>query len=40
VFVDGDVQPGRAYRYAVTAVDRARRPNESPPSSEVTVTAE
>jgi fibronectin type 3 domain-containing protein len=40
VFVDGDVQPGRAYRYAVTAVDRARRPNESPRSSEVTVTAE
>ena len=40
VFVDGDVQAGRAYRYAVTAVDRARRPNESPRSSEVTVTAE
>jgi fibronectin type 3 domain-containing protein len=38
VFVDGDVQPGRRYRYAVTAIDRARRPNESPRSDEVAVT--
>jgi predicted small lipoprotein YifL len=37
-FVDRDVQPGTTYRYAVTAVDNARRPNESAPSNEVTVT--
>jgi hypothetical protein len=40
VFADGDVQPGRAYRYTVTAIDRARRPNESAGSNEVTVTVE
>jgi hypothetical protein len=40
VFADVDVQPGRAYRYTVTAIDRARRPNESARSNEVTVTVE
>jgi len=37
-FIDRDVQPGTAYRYAVTAIDNARRPNESAHSTEVTVT--
>jgi hypothetical protein len=37
-FMDRDVQPGTTYRYAVTAIDNARRPNESVPSNEVTVT--
>jgi hypothetical protein len=32
------VQSGRTYRYAVTALDRAKQPNESPRSNEVTVT--
>jgi fibronectin type 3 domain-containing protein len=40
VFADVEVQPGRAYRYTVTAIDRARRPNESARSNEVTVTVE
>jgi hypothetical protein len=38
VYVDRNVQPGATYRYAVTAIDSARRPNESPRSNEVTVT--
>jgi predicted small lipoprotein YifL len=37
-FLDRDVRPGTTYRYAVTALDSARRPNESAPSNEVTVT--
>jgi predicted small lipoprotein YifL len=37
-YTDRDVQPGVAYRYAVTALDRARRPNESPRSDEATAT--
>jgi hypothetical protein len=37
VFVDRDVRPGATYRYAVTALDRARKPNESGRSAEVTV---
>jgi fibronectin type 3 domain-containing protein len=40
VFVDRGVQPGRSYRYAVSALDRARRPNESARSDEIRVTAE
>lgn len=35
VYLDGDVRAGTTYRYAVTALDRARRPNESPPSNVV-----
>ena len=38
VFTDRDVKRGEQYRYAVTALDRARTPNESPQSNEVTVT--
>ena len=37
-FADRDVRPGVTYRYAVTAIDSARQPNESARSSEVTVT--
>jgi len=37
-FIDQDVRPGVTYRYAVTAIDNARRPNESAPSVELTVT--
>jgi predicted small lipoprotein YifL len=37
-FMDRDVRPGTTYRYTVTAIDNARRPNESAPSNEVTVT--
>ena len=37
VYVDRDVRPGTTYRYAVTALDRARRPNESPRSNEISV---
>ncbi len=38
-FIDRDVRGG-GYRYAVTAIDRARKANESPRSNVVTVTAE
>lgn len=38
-FVDRDVRPGTAYRYAVTAIDSARTPHESSRSNEVAVTA-
>lgn len=38
VYTDRNVQPGTTYRYAVTAIDRARRPNESGRSNEVSVT--
>lgn len=39
-FVDRDVRVGTTYRYAVTAIDNVRRPNESARSSEVAVTAQ
>jgi predicted small lipoprotein YifL len=38
LYTDRDVQPGRTYRYAVTALDRARQANESARSNEVSVT--
>jgi chitodextrinase/predicted small lipoprotein YifL len=38
LYTDQDVQSGRTYRYVVTALDRARRANESARSNEVTVT--
>ena len=38
-FVDRDVRPGTAYRYAVTAIDDAREPNESARSNEVSLVA-
>jgi predicted small lipoprotein YifL len=38
VYLDRTVQSGMTYRYAVTAIDRARRPNESGRSNEVSVT--
>jgi hypothetical protein len=37
-YTDRNVQPGRTYRYAVTALDRARQANESARSNEVSVT--
>jgi hypothetical protein len=37
-YVDGDVRPGQTYFYVVTAVDRARLPNESVPSPEASAT--
>jgi hypothetical protein len=37
-YADRDVRPGATYRYAVTALDRARRANESPRSNEATAT--
>ena len=37
-FIDREVQPGATYRYAVSAIDNARKPNESLRSSEVTIT--
>jgi hypothetical protein len=39
VYVDRDARAGATYRYAVTALDRARRANESRHSNEVTVVA-
>ena len=38
LYTDREVQSGRTYRYAVTALDRAGRPNESPRSNEAVVT--
>ena len=38
IYTDRDVQPGRTYRYAVTALDRARKANESARSNEASVT--
>jgi hypothetical protein len=38
LFSDRAVERGKTYRYAVTAVDRAKRPNESARSSPATVT--
>jgi fibronectin type 3 domain-containing protein len=37
-YTDREVQEGTVYRYAVSALDRARRPNESARSNVVTVT--
>jgi hypothetical protein len=37
-YVDAQVQPGQSYHYVVTAVDRARRANESVPSAEASAT--
>ena len=37
-YVDADVRPGQTYFYVVTAVDRAKRANESVPSQEVSAT--
>ena len=38
IYTDRDVQSGRTYRYAVTALSRAKHQNESSRSNEVTVT--
>jgi predicted small lipoprotein YifL len=38
LYTDRDVQAGRTYRYAVTALDRAQKANESTRSNEVSVT--
>ena len=38
LYVDRDVRPRTTYRYAVTAIDSARKPNESPRSNEAVVT--
>lgn len=38
VFIDRSVERGKTYRYAVTAVDRARPPNESARSAPTVVT--
>jgi hypothetical protein len=38
VYTDRDVLSGRTYRYAVTALDHARKANESARSNEVSVT--
>jgi hypothetical protein len=40
VYTDRDVRPGATYRYAVTALDNARRPNESARSNVVSVRVE
>lgn len=40
VYTDRDVRPGVTYRYAVTAIDRARKPNESARSGVVSVRVE
>jgi hypothetical protein len=39
LFVDRDIRSGGRYRYAVTAIDGARHPNESAHSNEVAITA-
>ncbi|HLC43101.1 MAG TPA: hypothetical protein VJO34_15930, partial [Methylomirabilota bacterium] len=38
VFVDRSVERGKSYRYAITAIDQARKPNESQRSEAVSVT--
>ena len=38
LYTDSDVQSGRTYRYVVTALDRAKKANESARSNEVSVT--
>lgn len=40
VYVDREVRAGSTYRYAVTAIDRARKPNESARSNVVSVRVE
>lgn len=40
VYTDRDVRAGATYRYAVTAIDNARRPNESVRSNVVSVRVE
>ncbi len=40
VYADRDVRPGTTYRYAVTEIDRARRPNESARSNVVSARAQ
>jgi hypothetical protein len=40
LYVDRDVRAGSTYRYAVTAIDRARKPNESARSNVVSVRVE
>jgi predicted small lipoprotein YifL len=40
VYADRDARAGASYRYAVTAIDSARRPNESARSNVVSVRAE
>ncbi len=40
VYVDRDVRPGSTYRYAVTAIDRARKSNESARSNVVSARVE
>jgi fibronectin type 3 domain-containing protein len=40
VYTDRDVRAGTTYRYAVTALDSARRANESPRSNVVSVRVE
>jgi len=40
LYTDRTAVPGARYRYAVTALDSARTPNESPRSNEVAITAE
>jgi len=37
VYLDRDVRAGTTYRYAITALDNARRPNESPRSNLISV---
>jgi hypothetical protein len=37
VYTDRDVTPSTTYRYAVSAIDNARRPNESARSDVVSV---
>ena len=37
VYQDRDVRPGTTYRYAITALDNARRPNESARSNVITI---
>jgi hypothetical protein len=37
VYQDRDVRPGTIYRYAITALDNARRPNESARSNVITI---
>ena len=39
-YIDRDIRPGTVYRYAVTAIDNARQPNESARSNEITLTAQ
>ena len=38
LYIDRTVERGKTYRYAVTAVDRAKRPNESLRSTPTAVT--